>query len=338
MAGPLSEADATVSTARLNRAIQYEPKDLTVSVEAGMLWRDLSAALAVNGQMIPLDPPLFESSTVGGVIASNTSGPRRRQYGSARDMVIGMKFVTLEGKIVQSGGMVVKNVAGLDMAKLMIGSFGTLAAIASVNFKLAPIPPASATFILEFSSVAQAIAARDQILQGVLHPVAIDLLNPAAAARVGFSGVCLCVQASGNPAVVARWRREFATPTMLEGDAETALWTGIREFTPLYLRDNGKAVVVRTSTTLSGVQDIVKDVSAPYVARAGNGVIYRYYRSAESVPPLKHGDVIEWAPDEVRRSRELWPEPGSGLAVMSKIKQLFDPNLQLNKGRLYGRI
>ena len=94
--------------------------------------------------MVPLDPPFAEAATVGGVVAANSSGPRRRLYGTARDLVIGMQFATLEGKLVQSGGMVVKNVAGLDMAKLMIGSFGTLAAIAVVNFKLLPMPEAGA--------------------------------------------------------------------------------------------------------------------------------------------------------------------------------------------------
>src|SRR5256886_13255208 len=100
--------------------------------------------------MVPLDPPFSQGATVGGVIASNTSGPRRRLYGTARDLVIGMTFATLEGKLVQSGGMVVKNVAGLDMGKLMIGSFGTLAAIAVVNFKLLPMPAANATFVIPF--------------------------------------------------------------------------------------------------------------------------------------------------------------------------------------------
>src|SRR5215208_4119851 len=138
MAGPVAPADAIVSTAAMNRILQYEPRDLTISVESGLRWADLTAALAANGQMIPLDPPFSDTATVGGVVAANTSGPRRRVYGSVRDVVIGMKFATVAGKLVQSGGMVVKNVAGLDMAKLMIGSFGTLAGIAVVNFKLAP--------------------------------------------------------------------------------------------------------------------------------------------------------------------------------------------------------
>jgi glycolate oxidase FAD binding subunit len=141
MAGPITPADVIVSTSAMTRILQYEPRDLTISVEAGMKWCDLTSTLAANRQMIPLDPPFFETATVGGVTAANTSGPRRRGFGTARDVVIGMKFATLQGKLVSSGGMVVKNVAGLDMAKLMIGSFGTLAGIGVVNFKLAPAPP-----------------------------------------------------------------------------------------------------------------------------------------------------------------------------------------------------
>src|SRR5207253_6569691 len=119
-----------------------------------------------------------EQATVGGVVAANSSGPRRRLYGTARDLVIGMTFATLEGKLVQSGGMVVKNVAGLDMGKLMIGSFGTLAAIAVANFKLLPMPEAERTFLLGFADLASAINVRDRILTSVLQPAAIDLLNP----------------------------------------------------------------------------------------------------------------------------------------------------------------
>jgi glycolate oxidase FAD binding subunit len=138
--------------------------------------------------MVPLDPPFAEGATVGGVIAANSSGPRRRLYGTARDLVIGMRFATLEGKLVQAGGMVVKNVAGLDMAKLMIGSFGTLAAIATVNFKLQPMPQAGAV-LFATDSAAAAVAARDGVLKSQLQPAAIDILNragqPALAEAMG---------------------------------------------------------------------------------------------------------------------------------------------------------
>ena len=125
LGGACAASSVTVSRA-LGRLLKYDPRDLTVSVEAGMPFAELERTLAGHRQMLPLDPG-WADSTVGGVVAANLSGPRRRLYGTARDMIIGMTFATLEGKLISSGGMVVKNVAGLDMAKLMIGSFGTLA-------------------------------------------------------------------------------------------------------------------------------------------------------------------------------------------------------------------
>ena len=177
MGGPIAPAEVTISTAKLNRVLQYEPRDLTISVEAGISYRELSRVLAEHGQMVPLDPAFSEHATVGGIVAANVSGPRRRLYGTARDMVIGMTFATLEGKLIPSGGMVVKNVAGLDMGKLMIGSFGTLAAIAVVNFRVHPMPVGTRTFVGEFEGVADAIQRRDEVLKSQLQPSAIDLVK-----------------------------------------------------------------------------------------------------------------------------------------------------------------
>src|SRR5580704_7744391 len=115
MAGPIAQSDVTISTAALNTVLEYEPRDLTISVGAGISYCELSRILAEHQQMIPLDPPfsdratLSSRATMGGIMAANTCGPRRRLFGSARDMVIGMTFATLEGKLVKTGGMVVKN-------------------------------------------------------------------------------------------------------------------------------------------------------------------------------------------------------------------------------------
>src|SRR5579864_8244459 len=174
MAGPIEPAQTVLSTSALNRVLEYEPHDLTISVQAGLPWRELTRLLAANRQMAPLDPPFAENATVGGVVAANSCGPRRRLYGTARDLVIGLEFATLEGKLVRSGGMVVKNVAGLDIAKLLIGSFGTLAAITVVNLKLIPQPDQERSFLLSFDSLTAAIAARNRILQGVLQPAAFE--------------------------------------------------------------------------------------------------------------------------------------------------------------------
>ena len=119
---------------------------------------------------------------MGGIVAANTSGPRRRLYGSARDMVIGMTFATLEGKLIRTGGMVVKNVAGLDMGKLMIGSFGTLAAIATLNFRVYPMPAGNAHVRSGFRHrSADVMAARDEVLKSRLQPAAIDIVKSAGA-------------------------------------------------------------------------------------------------------------------------------------------------------------
>jgi glycolate oxidase FAD binding subunit len=335
MAGPVHAADVSVSTVSMNRVLQYEPADLTISVEAGIRWADLTALLAANKQMIPLDPPFTDSATAGGVVAANTSGPRRRLYGTARDVIIGMKFATLQGKLVSSGGMVVKNVAGLDMAKLMIGSFGTLAAIAVVNFKLAPAPIATRTFILSHKTLQEAITTRDRIVQGVLQPSALDLVNPPAAERLGLSGYCLLLQAGGSEAVMERYTRELAGAEIRDDDQ---IWSRVREFTPDWLRDHAQGAVVRLSTTLQGVSDAIQGANGPVVARAGNGVVYVYYSEASQARVDNRKGAIEFAPPEAKQSLMLWPDPGSDFPVMQKIKQLFDPQALLNRGRLYGRI
>jgi len=304
LGGPAGAADATVSTSALRRLLKYEPSDLTVSVEAGMPFAELERTLAEHRQMIPLDPPWRAESTVGGVVAANLSGPRRRLYGTARDMIIGMKFATVEGKLIDSGGMVVKNVAGLDMAKLMVGSFGTLAAMAIVNFKVFPMPPESKTFVMEFSTAAEAFAERDRILQGVLQPSAIDIVNWP-------SGFRMLIHAGGNPAVL----RRFANELPKAGEEDESAWDEIFEFTPRFLAANPNGAVVPTTMKLTEMPAAMAKLKVPAIARAGSGVIYAHY--AENPPPLAWNGDFE---------------------TMKRVKDMFDPEQLLNRGRLYGRI
>jgi len=332
MAGPIAASDITISTAAMNRVLQYEPRDLTISVEAGMRWSDFSLLLAGHGQMVPLDPSFESNATVGGVVAANVSGPRRRLYGSARDMVIGMTFVTLEGKQIRTGGMVVKNVAGLDMAKLMIGSFGTLSTIAVVNFRLHPIPAETRTFVQEFVRVAEAIAARDKVVKSSLQPAAVDILKSA-------EGYDLLIQAGGSPAVLDRFSRELSGARTLEGDEEQTLWANIREFTPQFLNQHEEGAVLRISCTLSEVGGVMESLPAPGLARGGSGVCYGYFaRAKELRMPALGRSVVEFASDEFRARADLWPAPGTDFAMMKSVKQMFDPGGRLNRGRLYGRI
>ena len=344
MAGPIEPADVSLSTAAMTRVLQYEPRDLTISVEAGVRYADLDRLLAQNRQMIPLDPPFSDTATVGGVLASNTSGSRRRLYGTARDLVIGMKFATLEGKLVQSGGMVVKNVAGLDMGKIMIGSFGTLAAIALANFKLIPRPSAEASFVIPFDSLDDAIAARDRILKGQIPPVAVDVLNQLAAAQLGYKGHLLALRVAGNAAAVDRCRRELATrdALVLEGKEESRFWKQVQEYTPHFLEKFAAGAVVRASCTLAQLHEVLSSCETAAIARAGTGVCYAYFTRADAAVrwltlATRRGwkAIIEFAPDDQRAKLDLWPAPGNELEMMKKIKSLFDPNHLLNRGRLF---
>ena len=348
MGGPVESADELVSTTGMRRVLQYEPRDLTVSVEAGLPWSEFTQLLAGNRQMVPLDPPFGARASVGGVIATNSSGPRRRLYGTARDLVIGMTFATVEGKLVQSGGMVVKNVAGLDMGKLMIGSFGTLAAIAVVNFKVMPLPELERSFLIAFDGLGPAIAARNRILQGQLQPAAIDLLNPAAGASLGNSkSWLLAIRAGGNAASVERYEREFADlgdGLAFEGARQQTLWGHIADFTPWFLTERPDGAVVRVSCTLKEVEAVMGSFPGPAVARAGTGVCYGYFGRAEEAgawlagPGRRAGAVVEFSPDPWKRTAELWPVPGGDLELMRRVKALFDPSNLLNRGRLYRRI
>jgi glycolate oxidase FAD binding subunit len=333
------DAAVTISTRRMTRVLQYDPADLTISVEAGLRWTHLVSLLSERRQMIPLDPPGAEDATVGGVIATNGSGPRRRLYGTARDCVIGMTFATLDGKLAKSGGMVVKNVAGLDIAKLMIGSFGTLAGIAVVNFKLSPMPPETRTFALQFATAQESIGARDRILRGPLLPASIDLLNPAAARMAGFDGYMLLIQAGGDSPVLGRYQKELEGAVILSGDDEARLWRTIRDFTPAFVGAHDAAHVARISCTLKRVGEVAAETDAPLVVRAGSGVCRAHFESAAAAAAWReHANRRGWKYVFEYGNTASNGVFGSDFVIMEKVKDLFDPRRLLNPGRLYGRI
>ena len=336
MGGPIGESDTEISTREMRRVLAYEPTDLTISVEAGMPFRQLEQLLADKGQMLPLDPPFAQSGTIAGTLAANLSGPRRRLYGTARDLIIGMKYVTVEGRVVQSGGMVVKNVAGLDTAKLMVGSWGTLAAIAVVNFKVLPKPPCSRTFLMTFDTAGSLARKRNAILNSVLQPCAIDVLNPAAAKRLGLSGFVLAVQVAGSAKVIARYNTEFTGSVALEDAQETSFWNQIRDFAPQFMVENPTGIVMKIPRTIQSMVETLS-IQEPVLGRGGNGVCYACYATgAPAVFPS--GAVLDYSPEFNRSGQTLWPSPGPDFKIMQNLKGLFDPANLLNQGRLYGRI
>lgn len=189
LGNPPRRCDLIVSTERLARIVDYAPANLTVTVEAGLPLAALQATLAKGGQILPLDVPHADRATIGGIIATNASGPRRFGLGSARDLVIGTAAATTAGTVVRAGGRVVKNVAGYDLNKLYVGSLGTLVIVVEASFKVAPRPVARTTVIGRFARLEDLCQAAWQIARSPLMPTAVDLLDASAAAELSLAGL-----------------------------------------------------------------------------------------------------------------------------------------------------
>ena len=144
---PPTRLDVVVDLSRMNRVIEHDDANLTATVEAGISINRLQQVIAERNQFLPFDPPCALRASVGGTVAANLNGPRRSFYGNVRDLVIGMRVALATGEHIKAGGKVVKNVAGYDMCKLFVGSFGTLGIITEITVRMAPLPEASATLL-----------------------------------------------------------------------------------------------------------------------------------------------------------------------------------------------
>lgn len=241
---PGARIDAILDMRRMNRILAHEHGDLTATIEAGASLRDVNQALEVHGQMLPLDPPFADRATIGGLLATNDSGPLRHRYGTPRDLVIGVQLATTDGVLSKAGGQVVKNVAGYDLSKLVTGSFGSLAAIVSATFKLSPLPAASKTMTF---GVRDAPALADVVrimMASQLEPMAFELTTPQStqtppnaqnnmeSASSAGSAWHVVIRFASLPAVVDAQIAQAAAALkgcataigMAEGDAERALW------------------------------------------------------------------------------------------------------------------
>ena len=241
---PASRIDAILDMRRLNRILAHEHGDMTATIEAGASLGDVNQALAVHGQALPLDPPFADRATIGGLLATNDSGPLRHRYGTPRDLVIGIQLATTDGVLAKAGGQVVKNVAGYDLAKLVTGSFGSLAAIVSATFKLAPLPAASKTMKIGVRDAGAVADVVRTMMASQLEPVAFELAtrrstpngqhrqNDSHPARSASSGCDVLIRFASLPAVVdaqieqamGGLKPSTTSIDVLDGDAERSLW------------------------------------------------------------------------------------------------------------------
>jgi len=233
-----SRGDIVLHLNRLTQVEHYDHADLTVGVGAGVTVAQLNALVGADRLLFACDPPLPERATVGGILATSGHGPLRQGYGALRDFCIGIRFVAGDGRRAKGGGRVVKNVAGYDLMKLMIGSYGTLAVITSASFKLFPAPRQTRTFLAEFKTAKEALAFRDRVMRSPLSPMCLELVSPRARKlmrpEMTEDAWVMCLRASGSDAVLARYRKELgeAITRELEGDAEQKMWRAISNFLP----------------------------------------------------------------------------------------------------------
>ncbi len=347
---------ASLSTAEMRGVTLYEPAELVISAKAGTPLAEVEALLAENGQHLTFEPPdhrrLYGSTgepTIGGVVAANLSGPRRIVAGAARDGLIGVRAVTGRGEAVKSGGRVMKNVTGYDLVKFLAGSYGTLAVLSEVTFKVLPAPETESTLVIEGLDDAAAVAALSAAL-GTPFSVTGAAHIPLSSKGPGHT----CIRLEGFAASVAdRAERMRALPgpfsgaTLLDEAQSAALWAAIRDLDALNAPP--LAPVWRLSLKPGDAPALVEKLHRSFDCRAlydwGGGLVWiaggeGWDAGAETVRAAVaavggHATLVRAAHD-VRNAVDVFqPLPEPLMALTRKLKESFDPAGILNPGRIY---
>jgi len=353
---PPRRLDAVLRTEHLTRIVEHAPSDQIIVVEAGITLAELQRAARAHGQRLALDPPLPERRTIGGLLATNGFGPRRTRYGSLRDLIIGVSLVRADGVPAKGGGKVVKNVAGFDLPKMMVGSLGTLGLVATATFRLHPLPDSDMTLVArertargvrELTSAMRGAqlepAAVAALLQGQLFDVAIRFEGfPAGVAEQRDRLRQLVGQAPGTACDVlseaearAFWERHDALRTAGPLRAKLAFLPAALEalaqgpLADLLSALGEPSFALYPTLGLGFVAGLPKD--AVLVARAVESIRGSLAGTGGSL-------VLEEAPEDVRTHADPWGPPPAAFELMRTLKARLDPEGRLNPGRFVGGI
>jgi glycolate oxidase FAD binding subunit len=373
---PPQRYDLALDLTRMNRVLAFDPADLTLGVEPGVRFADLERELAAKKQFLPLTPAFAARATIGGMVAAAADSPLRHAYGSARDQLLGMEFVTGAGIAAKSGGRVVKNVTGYDLHQLLAGSLGTLAVITRLNFRTFPLPPEERMFVAAFTSMDAALEFCRTIAKSPLQPRLVEALNPAAAriiaaGRVPAGRWPVAVSAAGHKAVVARHERDLSRMAgelrathfaALDGPERKALFSALCEFPRLILESFPGAAIFRLPTLPGAMPALLREliavgerheldlailvraagiVYAAVLAPAGNTggesqVAVACRNLMQSSLNAGARPMIEYCPTALKRHVNVWPPPSQDQALAKKLKGVFDPHGILAPGRFLG--
>ena len=348
---PLKRAEVIMSLERMERIIDYSPPDLTATVEPGLALSEFNRVTAVERQWLPLDPPGFRSASLGAIAACNSSGTLRLGFGTPRDYVIGLRLIHADGTVSKSGGKVAKNVAGYDMNKLYVGSYGTLAIITELTLKLRPMPDLSSTIMITSKYRGPLFQLAKRVLSSELQPASVVLTrrlfksesssSPDDALLIRFIDSKAAVEHQIER-VSASIDDSYRATVLSENEAE-AVWTEVADFDQHIVR-------VRFSVPLSDVPAVFEKAFLAHLecaaaADIGTGIIRLGFDSDEgsiaaqikklrgSAAAHKGSLVIEKAPAEIRRDADAWGDIGTTAGLMRSIKARFDPQTLLNPGK-----
>ncbi len=357
LGAPPAGLDAVLKTGGLARVIEHAPSDQIVIAEAGLTLAALQVALAAHRQRVAIDPPLPARATLGGIVAANAFGPRRARYGSVRDLIIGVSIVRSDGTVARGGGKVVKNVAGFDLPKLMVGSLGTLGLIATVTFRLYPLPEQTSTLVLPGRSAREV-----RTLVGRLREAQLEPASVVAFWKDGGT-FDFAVRFEGFRKGVTEQCERFASLVLGEtGTGCDALGTAAAE--ALWARHDalrsGPSFRAKLASLSSSIESIAAETLPPllstlespgfvWYATLGLGFVTGEQRSNEGLAAavesararLSRGGgtlVMQAAPAAVRERVSIWGAPPAALDLMKSVKDRLDPSRRLSPGRFVGGI
>ena len=354
LGAPPRGLDVVIRTGRLARVVEHAPADQIVVAEAGLTVAALQKALAPHGQRLALDPPFPERATLGGVVAANAWGPRRTRHGTARDLVIGVSLVRADGVLARGGGKVVKNVAGFDVPRIMVGSLGTLGLLATVTFRLHPLPEAAATLRVDGPQAASVRTLVTGMRDAQLEPSSVALHAEGGELTLGvrFEGFGPGVKQQCERLSALAARAKLEARTLSDADA-AAFWARHDALC------TGGGVRARIGFRPASLGEVMNDVVAPLGRALGGGAavdpavgsgavggtpasaavaIQALDRARNAIRAVGGSLVLAEAPPEVRASVDPWGPPPPSLAVMQRLKAQLDPEGRLAPGRFVGGI
>lgn len=365
---PPRRYDIAISLRRLDRVLRYDPRDLTVGLEAGITLESVARTLAQARQFIPFDAPLPRRATVGGTLAAGWAGPRRAAYGQLRDLLIGSRVALTDGSLASAGGMVVKNVTGYDMSKLYVGSLGTLGVIVRANFKALPQPAAQRLAIAPLI---------DEVSERALAGLAQLKIEPTAALvidgffertpRVHQEDARLVICFEGSEAAVERATRDLRSVLGKCGVPETLLFDGgaaaavLQDTIDAYVepladrsityRSAGLASTVRERASTARAIVLAFEMRYDFIAdiRTGDAIVRiagkTSRRLAERLAEIDAqlraalpGATVLAGDPRLRAQVDAWDGAPSTLPTLRAIKERFDPSATLAPGRFVGGI